>query len=1277
MNKFITPAVLLWLIFMADITHASFPVYADGDLAPLGAPDGLINTADYLIASRIALGLVNATNLELSHGDLFPVGTPDGIINIQDLLLLQQQLFTPSANQYVENLDLFADGPAVLSATVNGNTATTTAAMGGYIGPGATVINDPDFTDPADASNTVWYFSSSGGVAYAFLGTADLSNDPILDSGFDLSGPGAGQLVFDIQVNSLSAGATLTVKIDSGYPDLGQVALTPSQYTVGSWRRVVIDFADLLANPDPGGTGLDLGNVVNAFVIEVTNGDADFYLDNIFISHACPVAGGCNATINTQPGTTDTDGDGVGDSVDLCPGTPPGSTVDADGCIIAPQLLSATATASSSGPAGGANLAVDGNMLTRWESAHGVDPSWITLDMGANYALSEVIIHWEAANAATYEIQGSADNSNWTTLSIETGGVFGDRTDNVSVSGAYRYVRMYGLTRTSVYGYSIWEMEVYGLPAADEDGDGVDDTLDQCPGTPAGSPVAANGCPDTDNDGVDDGNDQCPGTPTSSTVAANGCIDTDGDGVDDNLDQCQGTPPATPVDAVGCPLIIPVNEVASINGILAGGSGSSQPGFTLYVFDNDLAAPGTSTCNGGCATSWPPLLVTDGVASGIMNLGTIVRNDSTIQATHNGRPLYFYAGDATAGDTNGDGVGGVWHTVPYIQAFAPLFDNTTALEPVLQEDTPTALITRLADRARDRHAREAQFQIYDHYLSFYWEHRTAEIEIVDTVGKGGNTITFNVITEWPLHPLEAELRFFHLNAAIYADNGVMAAVPSLDVPGETRRHYTRSVSFNPLTGTALQVGDRMEFELSQFLTGTPNGRDNYYGTAILYIVGQGVVPWEAQGAAQNSFPMPLAGKLGGDTTLSYQYSDEPDNHFMQMSTNLSNINGQVFVLGRRVLHTDFGDGSHDEDPANADFTELANTLGTNYINRSCVACHARNGRALPPATGVPLNQYVVKVGDALGDPHPQSGSVLQPLFTSGQSEGSVSISSWTTHPNGLVSPNFSFSGVAPASFSARIAPQLVGMGLLEAIPEADIATLADPGDSNGDGISGVLQLVTDAETGQSRIGRFGWKAGRPTVRQQVAAALNTDMGVMTSVLPAPDCGAQQSNCSPTGAEISDLRLDELTAYVSLLGVSARRDLSDPVALQGEGLFNSIGCTGCHTDTFQTSPFHPHAELRDQTIHPYTDLLLHDMGPGLASTLGEGLASGTEWRTAPLWNIGLTAGVSFGEGYLHDGRARDLNEAILWHGGEADAAQQAYVGMTQSEKDALIAFLKSL
>ena len=238
--------------------------------------------------------------------------------------------------------------------------------------------------------------------------------------------------------------------------------------------------------------------------------------------------------------------------------------------------------------------------------------------------------------------------------------------------------------------------------------------------------------------------------------------------------------------------------------------------------------------------------------------------------------------------------------------------------------------------------------------------------------------------------------------------------------------------------------------------GHPTGRDNYYGTAILYIVGQGVVPWEAQGALHDSFPMPVAGWLGGNTTLPYQYSDEPDNHFIQMAPNLSNINGQVFVLGRRVHHTDFGDGSHNEAVTNPDFTELANRWGHTMSTAPAspamrkMAGHCRRRQdspgpvrgqesAMPAATRIRL-----------------VGAVLQPQSTSGAAEGSVSISSWN-ESNGLRWPNFSFSGAAPANFSARIAPQLVGMGLLEAITEADIEALADPDDSDGDGISGRMR----------------------------------------------------------------------------------------------------------------------------------------------------------------------------------------------------------------------------
>ncbi len=162
-------------------------------------------------------------------------------------------------------------------------------------------------------------------------------------------------------------------------------------------------------------------------------------------------------------------------------------------------------------------------------------------------------------------------------------------------------------------------------------------------------------------------------------------------------------------------------------------------------------------------------------------------------------------------------------------------------------------------------------------------------------------------------------------------------------------------------------------------------------------------------------------------------------------------------------------------------------------------------------------------------------------------------------------------------------------------------------------------------------------------------------------------------------------------YIQLLGVPPQRDYNSGSVANGKTVFTNIGCAGCHTPSFTTSPNHPLAELRSQTISPYTDMLLHDMGPGLADTLGEGLASGAEWRTAPLWGLGLNACVTGGmtvapqgqevcipvHSYLHDGRARTIDEAILWHGGEGEAAKNAYVSLTSAQRTDLLNFLNSL
>lgn len=616
----------------------------------------------------------------------------------------------------------------------------------------------------------------------------------------------------------------------------------------------------------------------------------------------------------------------------------------------------------------------------------------------------------------------------------------------------------------------------------------------------------------------------------------------------------------------------------------------------------------------------------------------------------------------------------VWRVTAEPQQIVPLYDSSTLLEPETTIETSEALITRIGDRVRDRHAREGQFQAYDHYLSFYWEQRTVELEIVDRVAKGGSTITVNAKTLTPLGTRDFRAFFRGLNTvAEYHHNVGMTQV----APNE----YTTTITWNNKEVRDIQVGDRMEFEFSPFLAAPDNGRTNYYGTAMLYIVGEGIVPWQGEGAILDSFPIPAAGLLGGQTTLHYQYSNEPDNLFKQMAGNMAPINAQPFVLGRRLHHTDFGSGAHSEQP-NPNYSQQAGKLGPNYIAESCVACHVNNGRALAPAINASMFRSVVRVGnDSVGTPHPTLGSVLQPRSLSGSPETAAKISAFETtsgtYGDGLQytlqKPEYAFQGTTvPNFYSVRLAPPLVGMGLLEAIDEATIIALADPNDVNGDGISGRIQTVVDPETGELRLGRFNDKAGQARLKHQVAAALNTDMGVTTEIFP--DVDGETGSGQP---ELADYDLDDLTRYVALLGVGARRNLGDSEALLGEQLFTSIGCAACHIPSLTTGSNHPMTELRSQTIHPFTDLLLHDMGPGLADNMGEGNASGAEWRTPPLWNIGQTADVSGGESYLHDGRARNLDEAILWHGGEGESSKEAFRLMSASERAAIVKFLKSL
>ena len=265
---------------------------------------------------------------------------------------------------------------------------------------------------------------------------------------------------------------------------------------------------------------------------------------------------------------------------------------------------------------------------------------------------------------------------------------------------------------------------------------------------------------------------------------------------------------------------------------------------------------------------------------------------------------------------------------------------------------------------------------------------------------------------------------------------------------------------------------------------------------------------------------------------------------------------------------------------------------------------------------------------------------------------------------------------------------MIGLGLIEAIHPADIARNADPDDLDGDGVSGRVALTRDPESGEIVLGRFGWKAQNPTVRHQSASAFAGDIGISSPEVPKHfgDCTEAQYNClkMTTGVqarlgetEAPDPVMDLVTFYSKNLAVPARRNVDDPTVLRGKELFYGTGCTSCHTPKYVTRRDTDDKAQAFQLIWPYSDFLLHDMGDGLADGQQVGVANGREWRTPPLWGIGLTETVNGHTFFLHDGRARNLTEAILWHGGEAQAARDAFAAMERDDRDALLAFLESL
>ena len=441
--------------------------------------------------------------------------------------------------------------------------------------------------------------------------------------------------------------------------------------------------------------------------------------------------------------------------------------------------------------------------------------------------------------------------------------------------------------------------------------------------------------------------------------------------------------------------------------------------------------------------------------------------------------------------------------------------------------------------------------------------------------------------------------------------------------------------------------------------------------------------------APTPVPLVLVAELGGDTTA----FTTTRNAFGLSARNLTTEQRRTFAVGNSFFRQNWVNA-----PAS---TEARDGLGPTFNALSCSSCHLLDGRGKPPdgpgdgERGLLLRLSIPGIDEHGGPlPEPVYGGQLQDRAIVGVPIEGELVVTYQEIPGqfddgelySLRRPVYQFRGLNFGSMrpdtlvSPRVAPAIIGMGLLEAIPETDIIVAADPGDADGDGISGRVNMVWDERKGAMSLGRFGWKANQPSVEQQTAGAFLGDLGVTSSLFPEENCTAPQVDClsAPNGGspEIGTERLAKVVLYTQILAVPAMRDIGDPQVQEGAALFLQAGCAFCHTPKHTTGTHELNA-VSNQTIYPYTDLLLHDMGMELTDGRPDFEAGGQEWRTSPLWGIGLVETVNGHTMFLHDGRARNLNEAILWHGGEGAASRDTFKAFTKAERDALIRFLKSL
>lgn len=422
---------------------------------------------------------------------------------------------------------------------------------------------------------------------------------------------------------------------------------------------------------------------------------------------------------------------------------------------------------------------------------------------------------------------------------------------------------------------------------------------------------------------------------------------------------------------------------------------------------------------------------------------------------------------------------------------------------------------------------------------------------------------------------------------------------------------------------------------------------------------------------------------GGETTVFLTSS----NAFSSPAPNLS---------GSRLAHHLDGDFQFETVFVTAP-APVNSGVGPIFNNSSCIGCHPKDGRSAFPTNINALSGFFLRASmPGVGEnnapiPVPGFGDQIQNQAIFGyepEAKFHVSFSPIVeTFADGttvtLRKPTYSLIDTyipfpGEALLSPRLASPVFGLGLLEAIPEYYILSNEDVNDADGDGISGKANYVYDNVSGEMKLGRFGWKANTASVMEQCAGAYTHDMGVTNPVFPF-ETGYGQTNGYDgleDDAEISQALLDEITFYCQTLGVPAARNLNDDSVKRGADLFEQLQCAKCHIPKMISGSFHLE-EVANQTFYPYTDMLLHDMGEGLVDNRPDFLADGREWRTKALWGIGLTQVVNGHTNFLHDGRAKNITEAILWHGGEAENAKNKFKSLSASQREDLLKFINSL